>query len=138
MVITIIGILIALLLPAVQAAREAARRAQCMNNLTQIGVALQDYESAQNVLPPGTIDKQGPIHNVPKGYHMGWLVQLLPYHRRGQYVQPHRFQGRRVRQEERPGAGDRHSAVHLPQHGAHEKRRRHGKRMGAACWARTP
>ena len=78
-VITIIGILIALLLPAVQAAREAARRAQCLNNLTQLGIALQNYESAYSVLPPGTIDKQGPIHNRPQGYHMSWLVQLLPY-----------------------------------------------------------
>jgi prepilin-type N-terminal cleavage/methylation domain-containing protein/prepilin-type processing-associated H-X9-DG protein len=78
-VITIIGILIALLLPAVQAAREAARRASCLNNLTQIGLALQSYESANGVLPPGTVDKQGPIHNVAKGYHMGWLVQILPY-----------------------------------------------------------
>ncbi len=78
-VITIIGILIALLLPAVQAAREAARRTQCMNNLTQIGLALQNYESAHTVLPPGVVDKQGPIQNRPEGYHMGWLVQLLPY-----------------------------------------------------------
>jgi prepilin-type N-terminal cleavage/methylation domain-containing protein len=78
-VIAIIGILIALLLPAIQAAREAARRAACINNLNQLGVALNNYESAHGVLPPGTIDKQGPIHNVPQGYHMGWLVQLLPY-----------------------------------------------------------
>jgi prepilin-type N-terminal cleavage/methylation domain-containing protein/prepilin-type processing-associated H-X9-DG protein len=78
-VITIIGILIAMLLPAVQASREAARRAQCLNNLTQIGIALQNYESAHNVLPPGTIDKQGPIHSVAEGYQMGWLVQILPY-----------------------------------------------------------
>jgi type II secretory pathway pseudopilin PulG len=78
-VITIIGILIALLLPAVQAAREAARRTQCLNNLTQLGIALANYESAHGVLPPGTIDKQGPIHNKPEGYQMSWLVQLLPY-----------------------------------------------------------
>ena len=78
-VITIIGILIALLLPAIQAAREAARRASCLNNLTQLGIALQNYESAHGVLPPGTIDKQGPIHNTPEGYDMSWLVQLLPY-----------------------------------------------------------
>ncbi len=78
-VITIIGILIALLLPAVQATREAARRVSCLNNLTQIGLALQNYDAAYGVLPPGTIDKQGPIHNVPTGYHMGWLVQILPY-----------------------------------------------------------
>lgn len=78
-VLSIIGVLISLLFPAVQAAREAARRSTCLNHMTQLGIAMQGYESAYTVLPPGTIDKQGPIHNVPEGYHMGWLVQLLPY-----------------------------------------------------------
>ena len=78
-VITIIGILIGMALPALQATREAAHRLTCINHLSRIGVALQNYESAQEVLPPGTIEAKGPIHNVPQGNHIGWLVQLLPY-----------------------------------------------------------
>jgi prepilin-type N-terminal cleavage/methylation domain-containing protein len=78
-VIAIIGILVALLLPAVQAAREAARRLQCTNNLSQLALAVQNYEGAYRVYPPGTIDEQGPIANVPQGYHHNWMTQLLPY-----------------------------------------------------------
>jgi prepilin-type N-terminal cleavage/methylation domain-containing protein len=78
-VIAIIGILIALLLPAIQAAREAARRCSCHNNLSQLGVALHNYEAAYEVLPPGVVEAKGPIRSEPVGYHMGWMVQILPY-----------------------------------------------------------
>ena len=54
-VIAIVGVLVALLLPAVQAARESARRAQCLNNLKQIGLAVQNYQSAYTVYPPFSI-----------------------------------------------------------------------------------
>jgi prepilin-type N-terminal cleavage/methylation domain-containing protein/prepilin-type processing-associated H-X9-DG protein len=72
-VITIIGILIALLLPAVQAAREAARRMQCTNNLKQLALAVHSYHEAQNTLPLASID--GQLDNN----HTGWGLQILPY-----------------------------------------------------------
>ena len=78
-VIAIIGILVALLLPAVQAAREAARRSSCTNNLVQMIIGIHTYESAHRVYPTGTIDAQGPIQNVPRGYHHSWVTHLLPY-----------------------------------------------------------
>lgn len=78
-VIAIIAILIALLLPAVQQAREAARRTQCRNNLMQLGIAIQNYEMAYSVLPPGSVNAEGPIQDEEKGYHVSWLVQILPY-----------------------------------------------------------
>ena len=78
-VIAIIGILVSLLLPAVQAAREAARRTQCLNNLTQLVLAVQNFEMAHGVYPVGTQEDAGPIVNRPQGYHHGWLGQILPY-----------------------------------------------------------
>ena len=78
-VIAIIGILVALLLPAVQAAREAARRLSCVNNLSQVILAVGNYESAFRVYPPGTLNAKGPIVSEAKGYHHNWLTQVLPY-----------------------------------------------------------
>jgi prepilin-type N-terminal cleavage/methylation domain-containing protein len=78
-VIAIIGILVALLLPAIQAAREAARRTSCINNITQLGIAAHNYEFNYETLPPGVIDTKGPIRNEPQGQHVSWMVTILPY-----------------------------------------------------------
>ncbi len=74
-VIAIIGLLVALLLPAVQAAREAARRLSCRNNLKQLGLAVQLYHDAFKQVPSGVIDLDD---NARVGRHSGFAL-LLPY-----------------------------------------------------------
>jgi prepilin-type processing-associated H-X9-DG protein len=82
-VFAIVCVLVSLLLPAVGACREAARRNYCVNNMMQLAVALQHYQNVHEVLPPGVVNGTGPIKNLPRGYHHGWLIQLLPYLEQG-------------------------------------------------------
>lgn len=93
-VIAIIGVLIALLLPAVQAARESARRTQCVNQLRQIGIGMQNHIDTYGVFPTGGVgnDNNARIENYVKGgtnnpgapngpnmQGLGWAYQLLPF-----------------------------------------------------------
>lgn len=73
-VIAIIGVLVALLLPAVQSARESARRTQCLNNLKNVALSALNYESTKGTLPPG-----GTNTSLVQGSGLGWPVLILPY-----------------------------------------------------------
>jgi prepilin-type N-terminal cleavage/methylation domain-containing protein/prepilin-type processing-associated H-X9-DG protein len=90
-VIAIIGILVALLLPAIQAAREAARRSQCVNNLKQMGIAAANFESAHKAFPPGASgcyhlgnpcpckDLGSPTETYKQFHRASGFVMMLPY-----------------------------------------------------------
>ncbi|TWU19767.1 DUF1559 domain-containing protein [Allorhodopirellula heiligendammensis] len=73
-VIAIIGVLVGLLLPAVQSAREAARRMQCSNNMKQIGLAIHMYHDSYNAMPPATM-----LKTSPNDRPASWMVRILPF-----------------------------------------------------------
>jgi prepilin-type processing-associated H-X9-DG protein len=78
-VMAIIAIVASLILPGLTAGREASRRTQCVNNLRQLSLALQNYQTQMEVLPPGVVSAWRPVHNWPEALQAGWIVQLLPY-----------------------------------------------------------
>ena len=77
-VIGIIGILVALLLPAIQSAREAARRTTCKAHLSQVGLALHNYHETHGVFPPGWIGVRGSRHAADGRTGFGWGTMILP------------------------------------------------------------
>jgi prepilin-type N-terminal cleavage/methylation domain-containing protein/prepilin-type processing-associated H-X9-DG protein len=96
-VIAIIGILVALLLPAVQAAREAARRSQCTNNQKNIALAILNYEDTNKKLPPGTpyYDNcvRGPASTSPLRFHrVSGFVLILPFLEQGSLFDLYQFE----------------------------------------------
>jgi len=78
-VIAIIGILVALLLPAVQAAREAARRTQCTNNLKQLGLALHNYHDTYKSFPARGVFGAANTGPPMRAYHHTWIEAILPF-----------------------------------------------------------
>lgn len=78
-VIAIIGVFVAMMIPAVQASREAARRHLCASNLSQIVLAVHAYDNSFEMLPAGVVNPDGPIRSEPMGLHQGWMIQTLPY-----------------------------------------------------------
>ena len=84
-VIAIIGVLVALLLPAVQAAREAARRTQCQNNFKQVALALHNYHDANEIFPPAASLDENTARQPQRArvHQANWIVRLLPHLEQG-------------------------------------------------------
>ncbi len=78
-VIAITAVMVAMMLPAIQNARESARATQCRSNLAQLGEAFHAYHLTQGALPSGSVDARSPAVAGPDRFVWGWAVQLLPY-----------------------------------------------------------
>ena len=79
-VIAIIGVLVALLLPAIQAARESARRTQCINQIRQITIALQNHHDSKGGFPPGVLHNDGDLFTYPR---VTWMMHTFPFMEEG-------------------------------------------------------
>ncbi|MCA9086905.1 MAG: DUF1559 domain-containing protein, partial [Planctomycetaceae bacterium] len=78
-VIAIIAILVLLLLPAINSAREAARRASCMNQMSELVLAMHEYEASFGHFPSGVRANSSPVLNQETDMHHSWTITLLPY-----------------------------------------------------------
>ncbi len=109
-VIAIIGLLVALLLPAIQAAREAARGTQCKNNLKQLGIAVQTYHDALRSFPSGVIATGDDFRD---GWHSGFVL-LLPYFEEENLQATYNFDEPWRHSDNRRAAGVRISQLNCP------------------------
>jgi prepilin-type N-terminal cleavage/methylation domain-containing protein/prepilin-type processing-associated H-X9-DG protein len=109
-VIAIIGVLVALLLPAVQAARESARRMKCQSNLKQLGLALQNYHDLHGRVPPGGIHHQGSQSAGSSSWGPSWAVMILPMIEQGTLHSQYNFSVIRTRD----APNDKVSATTVP------------------------
>ena len=136
-VIAIIGILVALLLPAVQAAREAARRLQCANNLKQVGLAMLNYESQHKVFPIGYVDL--PMLSQP-GAGTGWpgttaLAQLLPFIEQSTVADLYRYDVRNLNAANSPATSAAIPVYQCPSDDAAGRRAQHN--INHVGWSRS-
>ncbi|MEO2045623.1 MAG: DUF1559 domain-containing protein [Pirellulales bacterium] len=92
-VIAIIGILVALLLPAIQAARESARRTTCLNQVRQIVLALQNYHSSQGAFPPGVVNDKGVLFTYPR---LTWMMHVFSHLEQSAVVNAFDLDGRDI------------------------------------------
>ena len=112
-VIAIIGLLIALLLPAVQACAKSSRKTQCFNNLKQIGIALVSYHDTYGSLPPGYVSQYDSSGN-DLGPGWGWAAILLPQLEADQHIWRHPVPaGDRKANQPRGHCGPHHQHCHL-------------------------